>query len=187
MKKILLSLFLCFFSLAGMAEDFDHEQVYRDLPVPAFQYVHGIDPGEYYDTQNTTWSPYPLLRLTSPLFFKTIAIEPGYYTLTPRQQDDNWYILFKEAGRVKYIIPAYDRKMVPQFFYDEVLPKPNLTLSQKFQLNALEFIGKHVKSSQRKPAPKTYLEVTDLDNNFVSMVIYWGDFRYYTIFRTIKL
>jgi hypothetical protein len=187
MKKILLILFLCFLGLAGMAEDFDYEQVYRDLPVPTFQYVHGIDPGEYYDTKNSAWTPYPLFRLTAPLFFKTTAIEPGYYTLTPRQQDGNWYILFKEAGRVKYIIPAYDRKIVPAFFYDENLPKPKMTLSQKFQINALDFIGRHIKSSRRKPAPQTYLETTDLDNNFVSLVIYWGDFRYYTIFRTIRL
>ena len=31
------------------------------------------------------------------------------------------------------------------------------------------------------------IEITDLDNNFVSLVIYWGDYRYYTIFRTIRL
>ena len=79
-------------------EDIDIEKMYRDLPVPDFKYMHNIDPGEYQDTMYSTWSPYPLFRLTAPLFFKTIAIEPGYYLLTPREHDGAWYILFKEAG-----------------------------------------------------------------------------------------
>ena len=81
-------------------EDIDIEKMYRDLPVPDFKYMHNIDPGEYQDTMYSTWSPYPLFRLTAPLFFKTIAIEPGYYLLTPREHDGAWYILFKEAGKL---------------------------------------------------------------------------------------
>jgi hypothetical protein len=55
-------------------EDIDIEQMYRDMPVPEFKYMHNIDPGEYQDTMYSTWSPYPLFRLTTPLFFKSIAI-----------------------------------------------------------------------------------------------------------------
>ena len=155
--------------------------------MPAVKYIHDIDPGEYYDTQNSTWSPYPLFRLTSPLYFKDIAIEPGYYLLTPREHKGDWYILFKEAGKIKYIVPVYEREIVPLTFYDDNLPNPKLAPTQKIHLKMLDFMGKHFDSAKRKPTPKTYLEITDLDNNFVSLVIYWGDYRYYTIFRTIRL
>lgn len=187
MKKIILILFLLFIGTSVIAEQGDYKQIYRELEVPDFSYVHGIDPGEYYDTKDASWSPYPLFRLTSPIFFKNITVEPGYYLLTPREHKGNWYILFKEAGTVKYIIPAYNRDIVPEMFYDENIPKPKLTPTQKFHINALNLIGKVAKSSKRKPAPQTYLELTDLEDNFLSIVIYWGNHRYYTIFRTIKL
>ena len=72
-------------------------------------------------------------------------------------------------------------------FYDENLPKQKLTPSQKFQIKFFDFVGKYVRSSQRKPAPNTFLETTDLADNFISIVIYWGDYRYYMILRTIRL
>lgn len=100
-------------------DDTDIEEMYRKMPVPAHKYVHNIDPGEYQDTMYTTWSPYPLFRLTAPLFFKSITIQPGYYLLTPREHEGKWYMLFKEAGRIKYIIPCYKREMVPFGFYEK--------------------------------------------------------------------
>ncbi len=186
MKRILLLLCVLIFGLSSNAAT-DFEQIYRDLPVPTFKYVHDIDPGELYDIKDTTWSPYPLFRLTSPLFFKTVAIQPGYYALTPREQDGKWYILFKEAGRVRYIVPVYNRDIVPEMFYEANLPQPKLTFTQKFQIKGLDFIGRHFADSKRKPTPQAYLEATDLDNNFVSLVIYWGAHRYYTVMRTIQL
>lgn len=187
MKRIFFILCLLGLAMPVSAKDVDYQQVYRDLEVPTLKFVHDMDPGEYYDMQNSTWSPYPLFRLTSPIYFKTITVEPGYYLLTPREHKGNWYMLFKEAGKVKYIIPVYDREIVPVTFYDDNLPQAKLTPSQKIHLKMLDVVGKAVPSAKRKPAPKTYLETTDLDNNFVSIVIYWGDYRYYTIFRTIQL
>lgn len=185
MKKFLLILVLLFAPVA-LAET-DYEQVYRELEPADFSYVHNIDPEEMYDVKDTSWSPYPLFRLTAPLFFKKTMIEPGYYLLTPREYKGKWYILFKVQGKVKYIIPVYNREVVPMGFYDENLPKIKLTPAQKFNLKFLDFVGKHVKSSQRKPAPQTYLEATDLEDNFISIIIYWGNHRYYMILRTIPL
>lgn len=187
MKKWFVILGLIIACTAANAKDVDYQQIYRDMEAPTLKFIHDIDPGEYYDTRNSTWSPYPLFRLTSPLYFKDIEIQPGYYLLTPREHDGNWYILFKEAGKVKYIIPVYDREIVPVMFYDDNLPKAKLAPSQKVHLKLLDIMGKFVPSAKREPTPQTYLETTDLDNNFVSIVIYWGDYRYYTIFRTIKL
>ena len=188
MKKLLAVLFILSFGLSVLADDdFDYEKVYRELPVPEHSYIHDIDPGEYFDTKDSAWSVYPLLRLTSPLFFKTITIQPGYYLLTPRKYEDKWYMLFKEAGRIKYIIPVYERDITPMNFYDENLPKPKLTFSQKVHLKTLDFVGRHFQNSKREPAPQNYLEMFDLDNNFVSMVVYWGSHRYHMIFRSVSL
>lgn len=169
------------------AEDIDIEQMYRDMPVPDFKYMHNIDPGEYQDTMTSTWSPYPLFRLTAPLFFKSVAIEPGYYLLTPREHDGAWFMLFKEAGKVKYIVPCYKKEMVPMNFYKNHLPQVKLTKTQLIREKALKLVGKNVKSSKRKPIPDTYLEASDLDNNFVSIIVYWGNYRYYFVLRTIQL
>ncbi len=169
------------------ADDIDIEKMYRDLPVPDFKYMHNIDPGEYQDTMYSTWSPYPLFRLTAPLFFKTVAIEPGYYLLTPREHDGAWYILFKEAGKVKYIVPCYKKEMVPMDFYKNNLPQVKMTKVQLIREKFLKAVGKNVKSSKRQPIPDTYLEASDMDNNFISIIVYWGNYRYYFVLRSIQL
>ena len=168
-------------------DDTDVEEMYRKMPVPDFKYIHNIDPGEYQDTMYSTWSPYPLFRLTAPLYFKSIAIQPGYYLLTPREHEGKWYILFKEAGRIKYIVPCYKREMVPFGFYENNLPKVKLTRPQKIREMALKFVGKHFDSSKRKPIPDTFLDASDLDNNFISIIVYWGNYRYYFVLRSIQL
>ena len=161
-------------------------EIYRDLEVPTFRYVHDLDPEEFVDTQNAAWSPYSLFRLTAPLHFKTITIQPGYYLLTPRQHEGNWYMLFKENGKVKHIIPIYDRKIVPLDFYKNNLPEEKTTWSQKQHLKLLKFVGKF-KSSQRPEMPKTYLEAEDLDDNYISIILYWGDYKYYMVLRSIQM
>lgn len=188
MRKIAILLFLIIFAAkASFASEVDFRKIYLDLEVPTFSYVHGIDPGQYYDMKNSSYSPYPLFRLTSPIYFKTITISPGYYALTAITHKGEPYILFKEVGLVKYIIPVYKKELVPEGFYEAHLPKAKLTPTQKISNAFYGFVGKHIKSSQRKPPIKTYLEVNDLDNKFVSLVIYYGDYRYYTIFRTVQL
>ncbi len=170
-----------------VGENIDIEEAYRKIPVPAHRYVHDIDPGEYQDTRYSTWSPYPLFRLTAPLFYKTVAIQPGYYLLTPREHEGKWYILFKEAGKIKYIVPCYKRETVPFNFYKNNLPQIKLTTAQKIREKALKLIGKDVNSSKRKPIPDTYLEASDEDNNFISIIVYFGNYRYYMVLRSIQL
>ncbi len=210
MKKLIISLLFIIFSVCSVtadqaettypqdinaqeitddeySEDIDVEQMYRDMPVPEFKYIHNIDPGEYQDTMYSTWSPYPLFRLTAPLFFKSVKIDPGYYLLTPREHDGNWFMLFKEAGKVKYIIPCYKKEMVPYGFYENNLPQIKLTKIQQIREKTLKFVGKHFDSSKRKPIPDTFLEASDLDNNFISIIVYWGNYRYYFVLRSVQL
>lgn len=164
----------------------NYPQIYNDLQMADFSYLHDIDPDQYYDMKDASWSPYPLLRLNSSIYFKGITIEPGYYLLTPREHNDKWYLLFKQNGVVAHIIPVYERDLTPEFFYDKHLPKPKLTKAQKIHMGTLDFLGKF-KSTKRKEPIKSYMEINDLENHFVSIVIYYGSHRYSTIFRTIKL
>lgn len=164
----------------------DYARIYSELEPADFSYLHDIDPDQYYDTKDAAWSVYPLLRLNSDIYFKNRTIEPGYYLLTPREHEGKWYILFKQNGVVKHIIPAYERDYTPEKFYDEHIPKPKLTPSQKVHMGILSTIGK-AKSSKRKDPVKSYLEVNDLENYFISIIIYYGNHKYSTIFRTIRL
>lgn len=164
----------------------NYPQIYNNLQPADFSYLHNIDPEQYYDMKDAAWSPYPLLRLNSAIYFKGVTIEPGYYLLTPREHKDKWYLLFKQNGVVAHIIPVYERDITPEFFYDKHLPKPKLTRAQKIHMGTLDFLGKF-KSTKRKEPIKSYMEINDLENHFVSIVIYYGNHRYSTIFRTIKL
>jgi len=164
----------------------DYEQMYRDMPVPTHSYMHGVDPEQYYEMKDATWSPYPLLRLNSPIYFKTITILPGYYLLTPREYKGDWYVLFKESGRVKYIIPTFSKEFVDEFYYRDHLKELDMTRSQRWQIKFLNAWGKFIKSSKRKPAIKTNLELTDLDNNFLLIDLYYGFHKYSMVFRVEK-
>ena len=164
----------------------DYAGIYNSLEPAKHSYMHNIDPDQYYDMKDATWAPYPLLRLNSYIYFKNISIEPGYYLLTPREHKGKWYLLFKQNGKVAHIIPVYERDITPEFFYEKHLPKPKLTKAQQIHMGALSFLGKF-KSTKRKDPIKCYMEITDLENHFVSIIIYYGNHKYSTIFRTIKL
>ena len=164
----------------------NYASIYNSLEPAKHSYIHGIDPDEFYDEKDATWSVYPLLRLNSPIYFKNITIEPGYYLLTPREHEGKWFVLFKQNGKIAHIIPAYERGYTPEGFYDKHIPKPKLTKSQKIHMGVLNAVGK-VKSSKRKEPVKNYLEVNDLDNYFLNIIIYYGDHKYSMIFRSIRL
>ena len=164
----------------------NYSQIYANLTIPDFSYLHNKDPEEFYDVKDATWSVYPLLRLISPIYFKNITIEPGYYLLTPREHKGNWYILFKQNGVVMHIIPVFDRDYTPESFYDEHIPQPKLTRSQKIHMGFLDFLGKF-DSTKRKEPVQSYLEVNDVENHLVTIIIYYGGHKYSTIFRTLKL
>ena len=164
----------------------NYSEIYNNLEPADFSYLHNIDPDQFYDMKDTAWSVYPLLRLNSPIYFKNQTIEPGYYLLTPREHKGKWYMLFKQNGQVIHIIPVYDRDYTPEGFYDKHIPKPKLKPAQKIHMKTLDIIGK-TKSSKRREPIKNFLEVNDLDNYFISIIIYYGNHKYSTIFRTIRL
>ena len=186
MKKLLITLIMSMLVLPTFAEE-DYRKIYQELSVPSFAYLHGVDPKHFFENKDASYSVYPLLRLSSPLYFKSVTIKPGYYDLTPREYKGDYYILFKQNGLVLHILPVYKKELVPINFYNTHLPKPKYKLTQKIGNAIQRGFGKIVKSAKRKPLAKTYIEANDVADNFVVLVVYYDEFRYYILTRSVKM
>ncbi|MCQ2958147.1 MAG: hypothetical protein MJ180_04500 [Candidatus Gastranaerophilales bacterium] len=99
-------------------EGFDYTKAFNDLKPVNVEFIHDEDPDEYYDTQKIHFSPYPLIRLTQTLYFLDKKIEPGFYLMTPREYNDQKCVLFKQGGKIKYVVPIFaHRVVVPELEY----------------------------------------------------------------------
>ncbi len=181
MKKILILLLLLFIN-PSYGEDF--QKIYDGLETADFEFVFGIDPYQAEEYTQYMFSPYPLLRIGVNFIFKDIVIPPGYYLLTPRKYNGKTYLLFKEQGKVKYMIPVYNIDIVPEHFYEKYNPKPKTTKWQKFKTGVSNTVGTMFPTkTQRKPVPESYLEINDIDGDFFQVILYYGDHKYYTVFK----
>jgi len=161
----------------------DWQDLYEQQQSADFEYIFGIDPYQNEEYKKYMYSPYPLFRLGVTLIFKNITINPGYYHLTPREKNGKTWILFKENGRVSYIIPSYNEDIVADSFWEEKLPHPKLNAYEKLRKNTTNFIGKKFGSkNQRTPIPNAYIEFDD-KGDYYNMILYYGNKKYYLIFK----
>ncbi len=190
MKNILKILTLLIFSIfivsapafSNERETFD--KIYEELLPADFEYMFGIDPYQAEDYTKYMYSPYPLFRVGVPFIFKDIKIEPGYYILTPRKKGGRTFVLFKEQGRVKYLIPVYDVDVVDPLFYDQYIPEKKKGFWETAGQKTSNFIGRlFPKKTQRMPAPKAYIEVNDIDREYFQVILFYGTQKYYMIFK----
>ncbi len=101
-------------------KDFDYIKAYKNLKPVKVEFIHDEDPDEYYETQKIYFSPYPLIRLTQKLYYLDKIIEPGFYLLTPREYGGQRCVLFKQTGKIKYIVPIFEYKtIIPEFEYQK--------------------------------------------------------------------
>ncbi len=163
-------------------ETFD--EIYENLMPADFEYMFGIDPYQAEDYTKYMYSPYPLFRVGVPFIFKNIEIKPGYYILTPRKKGGRTFVLFKEQGRVKYLIPVYDVDIVDPLFYDQYIPERKKGFWEKAGQKTSNFFGRlFPKKTQRMPAPKAYIEVNDIDREYFQVILFYGAQKYYMIFK----
>ena len=161
----------------------DYDGIYDNLVEPDFDYIFNLDPYQSEEYTKYMYSPYPLFRSGVNLIFKSKVIPPGYYLLTPREKDGKTYVLFKENGRVAFVIPVYDEDWILETFYDDKLPKENKTKTQKLGEKSMNFIGKRWgKKNQRTPIPKAYIEFNDR-GLYWDMILYYGEKKYYLLFK----
>lgn len=184
MKRFLLFLFLIFSSVSCVFASTDYASLYEQAKTPDFELVFNIDPYQNEDYQKYAYAPYPLFRLSSDVYFKKQTIPAGYYILTPREMKGQEYIFFKEAGKVKYIIPVVKKELVPIDFYHNNLPTPKYTKWQSFCKNTREkFYTVFRNSSKKAPAPKSYVVTENIEGNMYLIILYYGDHKYYMVFK----
>lgn len=185
MKKFLVLIFM-FFALPVFAGEYDIDAYYKHYEAlqPAdFEYMFGIDSHQAEDYLKYNGSPYPLLRTAVNFVFKGTVIPPGYYLLTPREKNGKDYVLFKQEGRVKYVIPVYDKKAVNIEFYDKYIPQPKKTWWDKVVDFGNKFVSTTSKQSKRTAIPKAYIDVNQIGQDFWEVIVYYGLSKYYLLFE----
>ena len=179
---IVLALFTFSFCFANenipKVNSTNYDEIYEKLVEPDFDYIFGLDPHQADDYTKYMHSPYPLFRSGVNLIFKSKKIPAGYYLLTPREKNGQTYILFKENGRISYVIPVYEEDIVPEGFYEEKFPQPKPTTGEKIKKKTLDFIGtKWGHKNQRTPIPQAYIEFNDV-GIYWDMILYYGNKKY---------
>ncbi len=164
-------------------ENAKYAKIYEELSEPDFSYIFNLDPYQTEEYTKYMYAPYPLFRTAIRFVFKNTVIEPGYYLLTPREKDGKWYVLFKTNGKVKYIIPVYEKQLVEPMFYEKYVPERKLTFWQGICKKTRDTMGKFFpKQTQRMPPPKSYIDVNELGTDYWQVVLYYGASKYYMIF-----
>ena len=183
MKKIVVWLiFILFLNILPTFADDDLDALYEAAEPFSSKLYNDIDPFEDEDSIKYAWSPYPLFRTSAYLYFKDFKIEPGYYILTPRTLQGKDYVLFKQSGKVKFIIPAAKKEPTPLNFYDANTPKMKLTKWQKFTSGVRKKFYDTAKDSMRSTPPSCLVNV-DAEVKYIILTLYYGEDKYTVLFK----
>lgn len=182
MKKLMI-LFLIFVCANPCFAAKDYERLYNEAQMPQIKLMHDLDPYQDEDYFNYAWSPYPLFRTSTTLYFKDITIPPGYYLLAARNIKDKDYIFFKASGKVKYIIPVVDTEIVLEDTYKGKIPQKKLNKTQKTKKKIAHFFDNLFENTKKIDPPTSYIQAQQLDNNFMEIVYYFGNNKYTMYFR----
>lgn len=190
MKRILLLLIL-FISINLLpvhaeSTDTDYAKLYKFANIPDFELVHKLDPYQNEDYQKYAWSPDPLFRLSSDLYFKNQTIPAGYYMLTPRTVKEREYVFFKEGGVVKFIIPVVKKELVPPGFYETHVPRPKTSKWQNFCKSTGDKFYTLFRNSRKAPPPESYIEANYVDGNLFLIIMYVGPNKYTMVFKSTR-
>lgn len=187
MKKIFLTLILFVFYFVSQgtafAED-DWDILYNESKPFEMKLMNNLDPFQDEDNVKYTYSPYPLFRTSCYLYYKGQSIPSGYYQLTPRKMNGNYYIFFKTNGRVAFIIPVVKRELIASVFYKKYMPEPKRTLGQTVSHNWIHFWGNVFKDSGRQDPPKSFIELMDAETYFV-LKFYHAEHCYISVFKKV--
>ncbi len=186
MKKLFF-IFLAFLSIQAVssASAVDYDLLYYQAQPCDVKLMHGIDPYQEEEYSKYAWSPYPLFRTSSYMYFKSIEIPPGYYLLTPRNFKGKDYVLFKSAGKVQFIIPVVKIDTIPLDFYQKQMPVPRLTKGQKFRKSIKDKFYSLFKDSKKIPPPSSFVEVVQ-EGRYIVLKFYYENNCYYLAFRKSK-
>ncbi len=150
-------------------KDLDYQAIFDNLENIQVKFIHDEDPDEYYDTQKIYFSPYPLIRLTQKLYVKNQTIEPGFYLLTPREYNGKRCVLFKQAGKIKHIVPIFEyKKIIVELEYNKP-PKKWWQIRDRYTFQTQYY--------ERK------IRAFDVYSNFYEIDLYYRDGLYKMLFK----
>ena len=182
MKKLLLALLILASSQMQFAYCADNDSLYEAAQPFESKLYNDVDPYQDEDTIKYSWSPYPLFRTSTDLYFKDITIPPGYYLLTPRNLKGRDFVLFKQNGKVEFIIPAVKKEATPINFYDANVPKIKLNGWQKFTSGVRKKFYDTAKDSGRVTPPSSYVNV-EVEVKYIIITLYYGEDKYTLLFK----
>ena len=186
MKKIICLIVLILMMLPIATEAFaepDYEILYAKAQEADFTFMHDVDPYQDQEVYQYAWSPYLLFRTSSTFTFKSSTIPAGYYLLTARKYKDKNWILFKQQGKVQYIIPVLRTEVVAPDFYKKNLPQVRKNGWTKLGNGVCQVFYKVFKGSKKQNPPKSYIEVYRYEGNRYIMKYYYDKTVYITLFR----
>ena len=182
MKKLLVILALLISSTGIYAAELDYDALY-DAAFPFESRLYNdIDPFEDEDSIKYAYSPYPLFRTSAYLYFKDYAIEPGYYSLTPRVLKGKDYVFFKQNGKVQFIIPVAKKEATPINFYEANTPQMKKTLWQKFSSGVRDKFYTVAKDSMKAPPPKSHINI-EVEIEYLILTLFYGEDKYILLFK----
>lgn len=165
-----------------MASDLNYDALYEAAePFPSKLY-NDIDPYQDEDSIRYAWSPDPLFRTSAYLYFKQYKIEPGYYILTPRTLSGKDYVLFKQNGKVQFIIPVAKKDATPMNFYEANTPKPKLTKWQTLCTKVRKKFYDTMTDAKRVTPPSSVVNV-EVDSEYLILNLYYGDDKNILLFK----
>ena len=182
MKRLFIYLTLILLSMSNLAYCEDYDSMYDAAQPFSSRLFNDIDPFEDEDAIKYAYSPYPLFRTSAFLYFKDFSIEPGYYSLVPRKLKGEYYVLFKQGGKVKFIIPVVKKESTPIHFYEANVPKVHQTKMQKVGGAIRNKFYNISKSSMKIDPPKSLINV-DVEVKYIILTFYYGEDKFTVLFR----
>ena len=181
MRKLicLIILFLSCMSCYGQSYD----DIFASTQPADFTLLKSVDPYQQEDYYNYAWTPYPLFRTSSALYTKNSTIEAGYYLLVPRNMKGRDYVFFKENGVVRHVVPVFKTEVVSELFYENIMPQPKKTKFQKFTENTAKKFHKTFNGSKKQPPPNSFIETNIQENKYAEIILYYGNTKYYMLFK----
>lgn len=160
----------------------DYDSMYEAAQPFQSKLFNDIDPFEDEDSIKYAYSPYPLFRTSAYLYFKDLTIDPGYYTIVPRKLKGEYYVLFKQGGKVKFIVPVAKKEATPLNFYDANIPKVKLTGMQKFTNKVRTTFYNVSKNSMKMEPPKSLVKV-DVEVKYIIVTFFYGEDKFTLLFK----
>ncbi|MBQ4123494.1 hypothetical protein IJD44_07250 [bacterium] len=181
MKKTLIA-FIALFVFISNAYAENYDALYDAAEPFQSKLYNDIDPFEDQDNIIYAWSPYPLFRTSAELYFKDYKIDPGYYLLTPRELGGKDYVLFKQNGKVAFVIPVAKKEATPLNFYNANTPEIKKTKWQKFTAKIKKKFYDTAKDSGRSTPPNSMVNVT-VEVKYIIINFYYGENKYVLLFK----